>query len=93
MKIILTSAIILLGLCTQLSAQRPCMADEYRQKIILNNLSLAEKIAAVENFTAQHLINNSTITNRTQQANIITIPVVVHILYHYPSERISESWY
>ena len=91
MKIIITSAIILLGLNTQLSAQRSCMADEYLQKAILNTPSLAEKIAAVENYTAQQLRNNSTIANRSQQANIITIPVVVHILYHYPSERMSEA--
>ena len=50
----------MLGLNTQLSAQRSCIAVEYRQKAILNTPSLIEKIAAVENFTTQQLKNNAT---------------------------------
>ena len=91
MKLKLITALMLLVIYSHVTAQRPCLANEYRQKALLNDPSLVNKLASIEDFNSRILKNNATITMRPDQVNVITIPVVVHILYHYPSERISET--
>jgi hypothetical protein len=55
------------------------------------NLSLLEKMIAIEKFIS--LQSNSSENNRTNriEGNVIKIPVVVHILYHSPAEKISDA--
>ena len=91
MKLKLITALMLLVIYSHVTAQRPCLANEYRQKALLNDPPLVNKLASIEDFNSRILKNNATITMRPDQVNVITIPVVVHILYHYPSERISET--
>jgi hypothetical protein len=75
----------------QLTAQRSCPTLAYLQEQLKNDPSLFEKIDAIEAFTRQQ---NSTTNNsllRTNQENIIKIPVVVHVLYHQPYENITDA--
>src|SRR5262245_3891143 len=81
---LITSFILLLCI-GQLKAQN-CSTAVYQQEELRNNPGLAEKIREVEAFIKQR----STTTSRIE-ATVIKIPVVVHILYHYPSEKISDE--
>lgn len=79
------SILLMLGV-TQLTAQN-CTTFPYQQEQLKNNIGLAEKIREIELFTQQQLSNTTARTEGT----VIKIPVVVHILYHYPSEKISDA--
>jgi hypothetical protein len=90
MKTVLFIAFSMLAFASQLTAQR-CITFSYQQEQLRNNPALAEKMNAIEAFTKQHIstpANN--IANRIE-GNVIKIPVVVHILYHTPSEKISDA--
>jgi hypothetical protein len=83
-------ALFILGSTIHLTAQR-CNTFSYQQDQIRNNPALAEKINAIESFTRQHTsVVQTNIANRID-GNVIKIPVVVHILYHTPSEKISNA--
>lgn len=75
--------------CSPLAAQKSCEADNYRQKRLLENKSLPGNLSRIELFIQQYITNNSTATRGEE--TVITIPVVVHILYHYPQEKISDG--
>jgi hypothetical protein len=45
----------------------------------------------IETFTSQHTNNNVNNGTSRIEGNVIKIPVVVHILYHSPSEKISDA--
>src|SRR5690606_10007202 len=60
----------------------------YSREKMRNNLSLADNIKSIERFT-QQIIENQT-TNRIE-SSVIKIPVVVHILYHNPSEKVNDA--
>lgn len=49
---------------------------------------LANKLAAIENFTNQFITNGNTLTT---ESHIIRIPVVIHNLYHYPEQKITDA--
>lgn len=70
-----------------LYAQKECRSFEYQNQLIQMDPSIAVSQKAIENFVDSHLLSSA----RTQQPKIITIPVVVHILYHYPGENISDD--
>lgn len=74
-----------------LSAQRECKTFEYQQQVIQNDPQLAASRGATENFILQHLSSSNTTTARGGQVMIIKIPVVVHILYHYLAENVSDE--
>ncbi|HEX6169521.1 MAG TPA: M43 family zinc metalloprotease [Chitinophagaceae bacterium] len=75
----------------QLFAQQRCSMEEYVNKQVSENVSIKEKLEQVEVFTRE--ITNS--PGATQRVNgvpeIITIPVVFHILYHTPDQNIDKS--
>ncbi len=77
---------ILLMLCINRVTAQSCLSNSYIQEQLKNNTGLAEKTREIELFTQQHSIS----TSRTE-ATVIKIPVVVHILYHYPGEKISDE--
>jgi hypothetical protein len=85
-----TGLVIVLAcvLSARLSAQR-CDAYTYQQAELRNNPSLAEKIRGIESFIKQKEANNAALL-RGEEA-VIKIPVVVHILYHTPEEKISDA--
>lgn len=75
-------------------AQHNCSSHEYVQQLLKSDPTIAERVSAIEQFT--HRITNQTVvvndhpgTNATQP--VITIPVVVHVVYHYPEENIPDS--
>jgi|CXWL01.1.fsa_nt_gi hypothetical protein len=72
----------------QLAAQLQCTSFSYQQAELRNDPILAERVRAIEIFTKQHLDNN--IIARTESA-VIKIPVVVHVLYHTATEKISDA--
>lgn len=86
-----------LALTSQLTAQpvplqrERCNTFSYQQEQLRNDPALAEKMNAIEAFIKQHiLISENNIANRIE-SNVIKVPVVVHILYHTPSEKISDA--
>jgi hypothetical protein len=74
---------------SHLLAQR-CDVFAYQQAEIKNSPSLTEKIRSIETFVKQKEINSRSATARTEET-VIKIPVVVHILYHTPEEKISDA--
>jgi hypothetical protein len=46
---------------------------------------------AIEAFTKQHISTAANNISNRMEGNVIKIPVVVHILYHSPSEKISDA--
>jgi hypothetical protein len=94
MKTIFTLALSFFALIYQLAAQRSCSSFGYHQKEIRETPSMAAAFDRVETFTRQYLNQNgNTTTTRTtgNTSSVIKIPVVVHILYHSPSENISDA--
>ena len=69
------------------SAQRDCRSFEYQQQLIQKDPGLQASQNAIQNFT---LLQESR-TSSNAIGKTIIIPVVVHVLYHYPAENISDS--
>lgn len=72
-------------------AQHECRSFEYQQRLIQIQPSLIKSRQAINEFIQQKesaLISSSA---RAGEVKTITIPVIVHILYHYPSENISDE--
>ena len=97
MKRDLFIAFSMLAFASQLTAQtvplqrERCNTFFYQQEQLRNNPALAEKINAIEVFTRQHIsTGENNIANRIE-GSVIKIPVVIHILYHTPSEKISDA--
>ncbi len=84
--------IVLIFTQQQLSAQRNCSAFSYQQEELKKDPTLGSRWEQVETFTRQYITNNASASFRTVQGlGVIKIPVVVHILYHYPSENIDDA--
>ena len=73
---------------SQLTAQQRCSSTEYQQTEMRNNPLLRDRMNAIEEFTKQQAYSKT--DTRTDGA-IIKIPVVVHILYHTQTEKISDA--
>ncbi len=69
------------------SAQRDCRSFEYQQQLIQKDPGLQASQNAIQNFT---LLQESR-TSSNAIGKTIIIPVVVHVLYHYPAENISDN--
>ena len=74
-----------------LFAQRQCGAVEYENRLIDADPSLTISRKVVDNFLVQHEAQRMQSAARSQGETIITIPVIVHILYHYPGENLSDE--
>jgi len=70
------------------SAQRDCRSFEYQEQLLQKEPHLQLSHDAAQNFVRLH---ESSRTFSEQAGKTITIPVVVHILYHYPTEDVSDS--
>ena len=88
MKVGLVITLFSLFFFNQLTAQQRCSTSDYQQEQLSRNPSLLDRINAIELFTKQQ--SESNIANRTEGA-VIKIPVVVHILYHTQTEKISDA--
>ena len=76
----------------KISGQAVCSSFEYQQQQVKANPALIQRIKEIEQLSLryQEVINSSAINARATHTNVIKIPVVVHILYHYPGENISD---
>ena len=91
MKAILFSLLWALVFSQPLAAQKSCEAGTYRQKRLKENDMLADNLSRIESFVRQFTEANANSHAARGEETIIKIPVVVHILYHYPSEKISDA--
>src|SRR5258706_12817966 len=73
-----------------LFAQRECRSFEYQKQLIQIDPSLEASRQGIENFIFQHESTRLS-TAIVEGIKIITIPVIVHILYPYPGENISDD--
>jgi len=83
---ILTLTVYLFG--ASLTAQVPCGTYPYSQQQLSTNLYLKQTSLSVQNFIQQTLVSSG--ENRLDKT-VIRIPVVVHVLYHHPAEKISDK--
>jgi hypothetical protein len=76
-------------------SQSECNFIEYRQRLLEISPRTAANAEAVEAFIKSHLQKQSTESgsgsNPSNGSSIITIPVIVHILYHTSEQNISET--
>lgn len=91
MKAKLTLALITLVCGYQLAAQKNCSSFPYQQQQLEQQPSLREGLNKIEAFTRQYISTNTNAMARGGSANVIRIPVVVHVLYHQPGENISDA--
>ena len=89
MKAIVILAMVLFVTDSSLIAQKNCSTFAYEQKQTgINSISAIKTNATV---TSPVQNNLAPITEGTGTVNIITIPVVVHVLYHTPNQKISDA--
>lgn len=92
MKIGLICILLIAIITKETAAQQRCSSVEYQQAQLQKDPSLQYKIRALETFTENSIKNKSrNVLSRLDGGFVIRIPVVVHILYHDPSEDISDS--
>ena len=76
-------------------AQQECQSASYVNKLMGQNPTLKDRLAAVENFTtrwiAQRKSNSPPTQNNTNHETLIRIPVVVHVIYNSSAENISDE--
>lgn len=78
-----------LALFSQLGAQKNCSSTAYQQEQLKQDPAIIQRINQVESFINRSIEGNG-VAARGDEA-IIKIPVVIHILYHYPSEKITDQ--
>jgi len=75
-------------------SQAQCSAAEYRQELINKAPGFSTRLAAIESFTKKilaHGINSTDTSTSFSVPEIITIPVVVHVVYNSGSQNISDA--
>lgn len=72
-------------------SQLKCSMEEYVKKQLDENVSLKSQLAEIDEFSRERMSvsNNSQRINRIPE--IITVPVVVHILYHTPDQNTDKA--
>jgi hypothetical protein len=75
-----------LAFANQQAAQKNCTSHPYQQQRLKDNISLSDNISRIETFIRQQ--SGAGTAERIEEVTI-KIPVVVHNLYHYPTEKIS----
>lgn len=89
----LLGSLLLLNL--RIIAQKDCPDAGYRAKILSTNPEIAQKQESIENFiqnntNGRHITLSGT-NNSFSLPDVITIPVVVHILYNADAQNISDA--
>src|ERR1041385_7664674 len=73
-------------MATSALAQRICGTMEHLQMLLQQDPSLAQRMQAIETFTENYIANHP-----SGERTIITVPVVVHVLYHTTAQNISDA--
>lgn len=85
-------ALLLLGAVNlHLTAQRSCYSFNYEENELLNNPELRIRTEQIESFIRNKQQESESIQFKGEHLSVITIPVVIHILYHNSSENISDE--
>lgn len=71
-----------------LFGQRSCYSFVYQQTQMAQKPALKQTLTSLENFTANSIANR---TAGRLESGVIKIPVVVHVLYHDPSDKITDA--
>lgn len=74
---------------TAQAQERKCATDEYFKDRLTEDPALESRMQEIEAFTKRFLEGNT--VKRESSGNIITIPVVVHVLYRTDAENISDE--
>lgn len=88
MKANLFIFLLTLALTGRLAAQQKCSSAEYLQNALNSDPSLRQRVADIEAFSGA--VQEQRIHSSIQD-NVIKIPVVVHVLYHNPEEKLSDA--
>lgn len=80
----------LLAFIPSLNSQKKCEAVQYTQNRLSQNIELADRQDQIEHLISRALADRQGTAARGEET-IIRIPVVVHILYHHPSEKITDA--
>lgn len=82
-------ALLLANLCWfSPNIAQHCATDIYFQQRLENDPHLIAKRAEIERFTKKWIAENS---NRLAAREVVTIPVVVHVVWFHPEENISDA--
>ena len=91
MRIGTLGALVLLTISlNRVSAQQVCGSSDYQQKEWLNNPAVKTMMEKVDGFIRQQQ-DNPLIQQRGEHQFLITIPVVVHVIYHDASQNVSDA--
>lgn len=95
------SALCCLFIVVPCLSQSICRSTDYRRQQLKADPALKQSVASIESFTASQVRNRPVIvtggsgSSSTLSTNstvpVITIPVIVHILYHTSAENISDA--
>ena len=77
------------------AAQQGCHSVEYKLDLLRNNPGLTNTFLAIESFTHQQLERSRVVVNGAghgdKSVDIITIPVIVHVIYLNAAQNISDA--
>ncbi|RYY61990.1 MAG: T9SS type A sorting domain-containing protein [Chitinophagaceae bacterium] len=90
MRVFISWVIIFILWAGPLAAQQPCITYEHNRDRMASQPVLRQALVAAEQFAASQPANALSAASRGP-VTVITIPVVVHILYHTASENISDK--
>jgi len=91
MRIYLFLALFTTGICDHLPAQQVCASFEYKETTLSQTPALKQSVEQTETFILQQIAKQQVEQQRLHENTLITIPVVVHVLYHQPNENISDE--
>lgn len=92
MKTFITLLLLLSTFAFSVQAQRNCLSVDYSRKLAAENPQVAASLRSAEDKINAYLSNGTRLLARDTSANeLITIPVVVHVLYNTPSQNISDA--
>jgi hypothetical protein len=85
--------LVLLFLQLHVFSQQQCSSAEYRQELFRRSPEFAGRAAAIEAFTKRLSSRKAAedTVSVSKAPDIITIPVVVHVIYHSSSQNISDA--
>lgn len=91
MRIYLFLALFITGICYHLPAQQVCASFEYKETTLHQTPALKQSVEQTETFILHQIAKQQVEQQRLHENTLITIPVVVHVLYHQPNENISDE--